>query len=193
MDALDGSLMMYYSYETSTTGNDQNSILIRSTDGGVTWSADQTISGADITCRDGMLGVARLGTGSSTLVAVFESLAPDTGIHAITSTDDGVTWGDRRVVYASSVAGADQGAPQIAYINGQLVVSFQTNEDTLTTVTGDWDVKVVVSTDNGVTWGEKTTVLEKCNWAGELTVDDQHLLVMCGSGNDALAQTMLLS
>jgi hypothetical protein len=101
--------------------------------------------------------------------------------------------GGRRVVYASSVAGADQGAPQIAYINGQLVVSFQTNEDTLTTVTGDWDVKVVVSTDNGVTWGEKTTVLEKCNWAGKLTVDDQHLLVMCGSGNDALAQIMLLS
>lgn len=193
MDALDGSLMLYYSYETSTTGDDQNSILIRSTDGGVTWSADQTISGADITCRDGMVGVARLGTGSSTLVAVFESLAPDTGIHAITSVDDGATWGDRRVVYASSVSGADQGAPQIAYINGQLVVSFQTNEDTLTTVTSDWDVKVVVSTDGGATWGEKTTVLDSCNWAGELTVDDQHLLVMCGGSGGAMAQTMLVS
>ncbi|KAN0106625.1 glycoside hydrolase family 93 protein [Hyaloscypha variabilis] len=193
MDALDGSLMLYYSYETSTTGDDQDSILITSTDGGVTWSADQTISGANITCRDGMVGVARLGTGSSTLVAVFESLDPDTGIHAITSTDDGATWGDRRVVYASSVSGADQGAPQIAYINGQLVVSFQTNEDTLTTVTADWDVKVVVSTDSGVTWGEKTTVLDTCNWAGELTVDDQHLLVMCGGAGGTMAQTMLVS
>lgn len=193
MDALDGSLMLYYSYETTTAGNDQDSILIRSTDGGVTWSADQTISGADLTCRDGMVGVARLGMGSSTLVAVFESLDPDTGIHAVTSTDDGASWGDRRPVYLSSVAGADQGAPQIAYINGQLVVSFQTNEDTLTTVTADWDVKVVVSTDGGGTWGEKTTVLDSCNWAGELTIDDQHLLVMCGSGNNALAQTMVLS
>jgi hypothetical protein len=193
MNALDGSLMMYYSYETSTTGNDQDSILIRSNDGGATWSSDQTISGAGITCRDGMLGVARLGAGSSSLIAVFESLSPDSGIHAITSTDDGSTWGNRRVVYASAIAGADQGAPQVAYINGQIVVSFQTNEDDLTTVTGDWDVKAIVSTDSGATWSQKTRVLDSCNWAGELTVDNLHLLVLCGSGNSALAQTMVLS
>jgi len=190
MDALDGSLMLYYSYEDSTSGNDQNSILIRSTDGGITWTSDQIISGADITSRDGMVGVARLGSGSSTLIAVFESLDPQTGIHLVKSTDDGATWGDRSLVYYSSVSGAYEAAPQIAYINGQLVVSFQTDEDS---VGGNPNVKVVVSTDNGNTWGEETTVLDNCWWAGELMVDDTHLLVMCASGSDVLAQTMLLS
>jgi hypothetical protein len=56
----------------------------------------------------------------------------------------------------------------------------------------DWNVKVVVGTDNGNSWGDETTVLDSCNWAGELTVDDQYLLVMCESSGNALAQTMLL-
>jgi hypothetical protein len=53
-------------------------------------------------------------------------------------------------------------------------------------------VKVVVGTDNGNSWGDETTVLDSCNWAGELTVDDQYLLVMCESSGNALAPTMLL-
>ncbi|KAH8895854.1 neuraminidase, partial [Thozetella sp. PMI_491] len=152
MDALDGSIMLYFSRETNTDGSDQDSILIRSYDGGSTWSAEQTITGAGMTARDGMLGVVR--TGGSNLLAVFESLRPDTGITSVTSSDDGKTWGNRRTVYKSSVAGVQHSAPQVAIVNGKLVASFQINEDNLSRV----DVKVVTSTNGGASWGEKTTV-----------------------------------
>ncbi len=187
MDAQDGSLMLYYSRETNTNGSDQDSILIHSHDGGVTWTADQTITGADRTARDGMLGVVR--TGGSNLLAVFESLSPDTGITSVTSSDDGNTWGNRRTVYRSSVAGATHGAPQVAIISNKLVASFQINEDSPSRI----DVKVVTSTDGGASWGEKTTVLNACVWAGSVTVDNSHVLVMCDASGASLSQTMNVS
>lgn len=187
MDALDGSLMFYFSRETKTDSSDQDNILIRSTNGGSSWSSEQTISGGGITCRDGMVGVARLGSGSRTLIAVFESLSPDTGVHSVESLDDGATWGNRRLVYKSSVGGASNAAPQVAYVGGKLAATFQTNEDDTNLQP---NVKVVVSTDGGATWGQKTTALAKCNWAGAVTLDNTDLLVLCESWGAALAQKM---
>lgn len=66
--ARDGSLQIYYSRELS--GSDQDSIQRVSRDGGVTWSADKTISGAGIVARDGMLGLAPF---EGKLIAVFET------------------------------------------------------------------------------------------------------------------------
>ncbi|KAH8900920.1 hypothetical protein GQ53DRAFT_632773 [Thozetella sp. PMI_491] len=187
MDAQDGSLMLFYSRETNTNGSDQDSIMVRSSDGGAIWTSDQTITGGDRTARDGMLGVVR--TGGSNLLAVFESLNPDTGITSVTSSDDGKTWGNRRTVFRSTVSGAFNSAPQVTLIGNKLVASFQTNEDTLSRT----DVKVVTSTDGGASWGEKTTVLNACNWAGIVTQDSAHVLVACESGGSSLAQTMNVS
>lgn len=69
--AKDGSLQLYYSREIH--GNDQDSILRISSDGGATWSPDKTISGAGLECRDGMLGVAPFNDGEDKLIAVFET------------------------------------------------------------------------------------------------------------------------
>ncbi len=192
-NSLSGTVRMYFSQETKVDGSNQNNYVMTSSDGGLTWGGSTLVSSSGSTGRDGMVGVARLGAGSSNLIAVFETMSPVAGIHAVTSSNDGASWGNRSLVYLSSVSGASEAAPQIAYINGQLVVSFQTNEDNTAAATSQWSVKVVVSTDNGGSWGQKTTVLNACNWAGELTVDATHLLVMCGSGSNALAQTMLLS
>lgn len=189
MDALDGSLMLYFSRETNVDGSDQDSILIRSGDDGKTWSSEQTISGADLVARDGMLGVARMGAGSPNLIAVFESLAPDTGIHSVISPDDGVTWNTRRLVYKSSVDGAQNGAPQVVYVGGTLVASFQSPEDDLT---GPFAVKVVTSSDGGANWNEKTTIRKPCNWAGELALDNQSLLVLCESSQTSLVQKVFI-
>ena len=124
--ARDGSLQLYYSRENSAT--DQDSLERLSTDGGKTWSAAKTISGNAITARDGMLGVATIS--GSNLIAVFETESTGVfNIMSITSADDGRTWSNRRMVYASTGTGNSAGAPQIINVGGRLVVSFQTSED----------------------------------------------------------------
>ncbi|KAH8893096.1 hypothetical protein GQ53DRAFT_622472, partial [Thozetella sp. PMI_491] len=169
LDGLDGSLMLFYSRETNVDGSDQDSIMKRSYDGGVTWGAEQTISGGGRQGRDGMQGVVRMD--GSNLMAVFESLDPDVGITSVTSSDDGHTWGNRRTVYKSTVSGSSQGAPQISKIANKLVVSFQTNEDnTGNTDLSSFNAKVVTSTDGGASWGEKTTVLDHCIWPGQVVI-----------------------
>ncbi|KAH6666757.1 Sialidase [Halenospora varia] len=194
MDAVDGSLMLYYSREIN--GQGQDSILIRSTNGGANWSKEQTISGEGLTARDGMLGVTRPGPDRRNLIAVFESLAPDTGVHSVTSSDDGATWGNRRVVYKSTVAGGLQGAPQVTNVGGgKLVASFQTNEDDVPggAAGGVPTTKVVVSTDGGATWGQKTTILAKCLWSAVIALDNSDALVMCESGGSSLAQKVSIT
>ncbi|KAF2791256.1 glycoside hydrolase family 93 protein [Melanomma pulvis-pyrius CBS 109.77] len=183
--ALDGSLQVYYSRENA--GNDQDSLLRRSTDGGVTWTSAQTISGEDVTARDGMLGVARIAADSPTKLAIFESGAPGFTVHTVRSEDDGVTWGSRSLVYEAP--GKDVGAPQIVRVGSKLVASFGTNEDG-----GDWPagaLKVMVSVDGGRTWGDKTTVHGlPAMWSGLLALDDQSFLALYESGGTSYAQKM---
>lgn len=56
--AADGSLQCYYSEENSAS--DQDGFMKSSTDGGITWSSAIQVSGANVTSRDGMIGVANL-------------------------------------------------------------------------------------------------------------------------------------
>lgn len=126
-------IQLYYSYENDS--NDQDSLMRTSTDGGVTWSSPSTISGGGVTARDGMLGVAISPGGSSLdLIAVFESYDSSGtklfSIHAVSSSDDGATWGDRRLVYTATGADNNAGAPQIINVGGTLVVSLQSPLDT---------------------------------------------------------------
>ncbi len=150
-------LQIYYSRENSA--QDQDTLERFSTDGGATWSAPQTISGTDITSRDGMTGVTTI-SGSS-LMAVFET--ETTGlfsIASITSTDDGNTWGNRKTIYTPSGSSASAGAPQIITVGSTLVVSFQTNEDSMVDnpASSNITAKVITSADTGSTWGNKITV-----------------------------------
>lgn len=191
-NTLSGGLQLYFASEN---GTGQNIVSMTSTDDGLTWGAYAIVASRGSTTRDGMPGVARLGSGSKDLIAVFESLNPDTGIYSVVSSDDGLTWGNTRLVYRSPVEGAGQAAPQVTYVGDVLVASFQTNEDTLSTATTDWGVKTVISFDQGATWTDKTTVLQDCNWAGVFTVSDDSLLVLCGATStyEVLAQTMIVS
>lgn len=96
-------------------------------------------------------------TGSN-LMAVFES---EQGglftVNYITSADDGVTWGDRTLLYSPTGTDNNAGAPQIINVGGSLVCSFMTDEDTSdhAWVTGA-DTKILVSGDGGVTWATST-------------------------------------
>ncbi|KAF2475540.1 neuraminidase [Lindgomyces ingoldianus] len=190
MDALDGSLQLYYSRENGQP--DQDSLLRRSTDGGLTWTTAQVISGSSITARDGMLGVARVAANSPIKFAIFES-GNTTGnnlftVHTVRSNDDGATWGSRADVYSSP--GHNAGAPGIIRVGSKLVASFGTDEDGGTWPTGS--MKVLVSSDSGKTWSSKTTIHGvPAQWSGMLELDDTSFLAMYESSNTIYAQKMV--
>ena len=182
--ALDGSLQIYYSRENSAT--DQDSLERISTDGGKTWSSSRTISGTGITARDGMLGVATIA--GSKLMAVFETETTGVfNIMSITSADDGKTWTNRRTVYESTGTGNSAGAPQIINVGGNLVVSFQTSEDSnlgqVGAYTSHTAAKVISSSDGGNSWGNKLTVgSEQSAWPGLLSLDKGSFLALVDHG-----------
>ena len=181
--ADDGSLQIYYSQENAS--DDQDSLMRTSPDGGTTWSDPKTISGGDRTARDGMLGVA--GTDDSGgLIAVFESSSQNGrfAIEAVFSPDDGRTWGGRRRVYTASGEANNAGAPQVISVNGSLVCSFMTDEDTQR---HEWiqgaGAKLVVSEDGGRSWSDKLDWSPpQSNWPGLLTLDKGEFLAMADHG-----------
>lgn len=124
-NAQDGSLQLYFSKENAA--DDQDSIMQVSTNGGADWGAQTTISGQDLTSRDGMIGVATIS--GSNLIAVFES---EQGgyfqVDSITSSDDGNTWGNRQLVYFPQGTNNNAGAPQVVNVGGILVCSFMSDE-----------------------------------------------------------------
>lgn len=182
--ALDGSIQLYYSRENSAT--DQDSLERVSTDGGNTWSSSRTISGSGITARDGMLGVATIA--GFKLMAVFESETNGVfNIMSITSADDGKTWSNRRIVYESTGTGNSAGAPQVINVGGNLVVSFQTSEDSnlgqVGAYTSHTAAKVISSSDGGNSWGNKLTVFsEQSAWPSLLSLDKGSFLALADHG-----------
>ena len=187
---LDGALQLYYSRENNPT--DQDSLLRRSADGGKTWTSAQVISGTGIETRDGMIGVAHTSANSKTKVAIFETgnsaLGQPFSVWTVRTEDDGATWGpERTVVYKPD--GHNAGAPQIIRVGQKLVASFGTDEDG-----GVWPggaIKVMISSDQGKTWVDKTTVHEpSAYWAGLVALDDNNFLVLYETGGTSYAQKM---
>ena len=170
-----------------------------STDEGVTWSSPTTISGAGITGRDGMLGVARLpDAGPGDLIAVFETGDTSSGgdgrftINAVVSYDDGQTWGGRRRVYTAGQNVGNAGAPQVVLQDGSLVVSFMTDEST---ISGSWPdssrVKVIGSRD-AWTWSDAVDIFSsQALWAGMVCIGTREVLVLGDSGGVATRRIQL--
>lgn len=194
--AHDGTMLQIF-YSAENSGGDQDSIMRTSTDGGQTWSAPKTISGADREARDGMIGVAPIDNDGA-LIAVFETT--DGGrfvVDSVTSPDDGATWGNRQRVFTpEGPATKAAGAPQVWNVWGTLVVSFMTDEDRESdSGYANCATKIMTSTDGGKTWGNKFTVFEdQANWPGMALLDPNHLLVMAGvNGKGALSQNVVLN
>jgi hypothetical protein len=116
-------------------------------------------------------------------------------LNGVVSRVDGQTRGERRIIYETGIWDdsikkwwkRNAGAPQIARVRNELVVSFMTDEDKLE---GRWHrnaaVKIVVSEDGGLTWGSKMTIAEKpAAWAGLLALNDISFLVLCEHENRA--------
>ena len=193
--ANDGSLQAYYSAENAA--DDQDGLVRTSTDGGQTWSAATTISGADVTSRDGMIGVAPIDNNGN-LIAVFENTENGEGfsVDSVTSSDDGATWGNRQRVYTAA-DGHTAGAPQAYNVWGTLVVSFMTDEDhaDLSSYNGG-DMKVITSTDGAATWSDSfVTGPAPAHWPGLFNLDENHFLALYSTdtGYGAVSQKVQLN
>lgn len=152
----------------------------RSLDGGATWGEEQIVA-SHPSSRDGMPVPALLPSGD--ILVVFE--AQDYAgrpfvIRCTRSSDGGRTWSDRSLVYASEKPGKKAGAPFVAVLpTGELVVSFQTDEDKPRDGDAVCDMKTVVSTDGGRTWGPASAPFAVADGAacwGSLQVDDGFVL-----------------
>jgi hypothetical protein len=195
----DGRIQMYYSRELAS--DDQDNLVRFSSDGGANWSASSVISGSGITSRDGMVGVAKFNDGTDRLIAVFETTegGSATGpfkIKAVTSSDDGASWGNRQAVFEATGSNNNAGAPQVANVGGNLVVSFMTDEDTgLHQWVSGAAAKIMVSAtmaEGSVTWENKLTVGGvQSNWPGLMTIDNSHVMVMYDNGG-AKSQRVVL-
>lgn len=144
-----GVILAFYATETRRP---QAIVLKRSTDGGKTWGKEELVA-AHSRSRDGMPVAARLPSGK--IIVTFE--AQDLGnpfvTRAVLSTDDGKTWGPRRLVYQPGDKARRASAPYVVALSEKtLVASFQTDEDHDGFGDGSCDMKTVVSRDGGLTW-----------------------------------------
>ncbi|KAL2157260.1 hypothetical protein VTH06DRAFT_6300 [Thermothelomyces fergusii] len=130
-----GEVQLFFSQELAA--DDQDTMVVRSADGGATWSARRRVTGAGEALRDGMVGLAEAeyeygccGGRRSALVLVMETTRGGTfSVEAAVSLDDGDTFGSRHVVYRAR-DGRNAGAPQIAaFADGSAAVVFMTDED----------------------------------------------------------------
>ncbi|TGJ88419.1 hypothetical protein E0Z10_g361 [Xylaria hypoxylon] len=174
--ANNGSLQCYYSAENSAT--DQDGFMRQSTDGGLTWSSPITISGAGLTSRDGMIGVAKI-DGNGNLMAVFENTEIGRfSIDYVLSHDDGRSWGERGRLYTAA-NNAQAIAPQICNVGGTLVVSFMTDESVGGTGADGAQMKVVTSTNGGGSWsGSVVTGEVASHWPGVFARDSTYFLAL---------------
>ncbi|KAI0390893.1 Sialidase [Xylariaceae sp. FL0594] len=136
--APDGRPYVQLTHSGELARTDQETFSVDSFDGGLTWSKPPRCLRCHShteTLRDGMQGIAStvdLATGREALVMVFETTRrrPHFSLEYVVSYDDGVTWGDRGVVYVPRGQRRDAGSPQIAACQGgKLAVVFMTDED----------------------------------------------------------------
>ncbi|KAI8626404.1 glycoside hydrolase family 93 protein [Xylariaceae sp. FL1651] len=190
--ANDGSLQCYYSAENSAT--DQDGLMRRSLDGGLTWSSPITVSGTGITSRDGMIGVAKI-DGNGNLMAVFENTV-DGGfsIDYVLSHNDGGSWGERGRLYTAANNG-EAIAPQICNVGGTLVASFMTDESVGATGADGAQMKVITSTNGGSTWSSSVVTGEVAShWPGLFARDSTHFLALYSkNGLGAVSQLYQLA
>ncbi|KAL4990288.1 Sialidase [Aspergillus falconensis] len=182
-----GEVMLTYSEEFAH--NNQCTMLVRSMDGGATWSPPQCLEGKNDLYRDGMNGIAKTyDNGREALVMVFETTTFGTfNLEALISYDDGYTWGHRHRVYVPP-RGHNAGSPQVAsFGDGSLAVIFMTDEDhSQVQWTKNASIKVVYGTppNNGhIQWSPPTVICPHLShWPGIIALDDRTLLATyeCG-------------
>ncbi|KAH6637337.1 Sialidase [Chaetomium tenue] len=195
----DDEIHMYFSEEMDT--DDQDTMLVRSTDGGATWTATQRVTGEGEALRDGMVGVAAMRSCDEeleALILVMETTRLNTfSIEAVLSFDNAETFGSRQPVYVPK-EGRNAGAPQItAFADGSVAVVFMTDEDEDDDPTWPSGATIkaifgMLTPDGGLSWGEPQTISERLSsWPGIMHMSDASAMAVYES--TSIIKSRLLS
>lgn len=198
-DTEDGEVHMYFSQEMDT--DDQDTMLVRSTDGGATWTATQRVTGEGEALRDGMVGVAAMKSCDEeleALVLVMETTRLGTfSIEAVLSFDNAETFGSRQAVYVPK-EGRNAGAPQItAFADGTVAVVFMTDEDEDEDPTWPSGATIkaifgMLTPDGCLSWGEPRVIGERMSsWPGIMHMGDASAMAVYES--TSIIKSRLLS
>jgi hypothetical protein len=179
-------IQLFFSQERAH--DDQDTMLVRSTDGGKSWTPPVCVTGAGERLRDGMVGVAETWDcrrRSEALVLVMETTRRRVfSVEAAVSYDRGQSFGSRQVVYEAR-GGRNAGAPQVAsFRDGSVAVVFMTDEDAIGE--SKWPrgakVKVVFSgppVNGEFRWTTPEVVGDAASsWPGVMRVADDSVLAV---------------
>ncbi|KAA8652371.1 hypothetical protein EYZ11_007085 [Aspergillus tanneri] len=192
-----GEVQLTYSQEFAH--NNQCTMMVRSFDGGATWSPPQCLHGDQDLLRDGMNGIApTYDNGREALVMVFETTTFGTFcIEALISYDDGITWGYRHRVFCPP-QGHNAGSPQIAsFGDGSLAVIFMTDEDSSEVQwTKNAAIKVVYAAPpchGRMAWSRPMVICpDDSHWPGIMALDHQTLVATYECGGAPRAKNISL-
>ncbi len=128
---IDGSLVCFYANDHPSVTSMQN--IESLTWDGVAWTNRTVIcDGRSHNSRDGMPVWIRLNSGGYAMV-IESSHERNSGhpfVIRLLLSDDGKKWSEPKTVYVPTTSGSKAGAPGIVELpTGQLVISFQTDED----------------------------------------------------------------
>ncbi len=183
--APDNSLQVYYARELAP--NDQDIVMRRSYDGGLTWGNMTTVAGAGLTTRDGMPGVTTYWDGQQTaMLAIFESENGPFHLVISKSVDNGTTWTQRTTIYVPP-NNLNAGSPQIAFVGSRLVIVFMTDENSSQHNWPDFAQVKMMSTNwitpDSINWTSSAYVAgPSAYWPGVYKSDDANAFITYVSG-----------
>lgn len=144
-------LVTYYAGATHQDLNGHQRV-IRSDDGGQTWSAPQVVADGPHDDRDGRLTQLSDGTVVMVYFVTEDPAQGSAGAWIVRSTDDGDTWSEPVPITAESTA---LHAPVVELANGDLLVPLYGTDPA---DTSRHRSTVVRSTDGGLTWTDETVI-----------------------------------
>jgi len=154
---IDGNLVCFYANDHPSVTSMQN--IESLTWDGTAWSNRTVISnGKNHNSRDGMPVWIRLESGGYAMV-IESSHERNSGhpfVIRLLLSDDGKKWSEPKTVYVPTTSGSKAGAPGIVELpTGQLVISFQTDEDA--TAKGDSTSVMKTIISDGTVYRKLTT------------------------------------
>lgn len=145
--------------DTLAPGSDGSVLVVRSADGGATWSNPTPLVLSGSSAFNDKESITADPNDSHYVYAVWDQLT-DTGLgatHFARTTDGGTTWETEKVIYDPGVNNQTVGNVIVGLPDGDILDVFEEIDNTAGN-SATAEIRVIRSTDKGVTWSPPITV-----------------------------------